>query len=415
MSYSVSAYKAEQYQTVSAVSSSTYAQYAAGKIRTATTQNSSDTVNISQQGKALASAPLTQRELEALSYTPVQSLVTKNGERVSVEAAWDSGQKNCLAVRITITRPDGTLDVLYKQGTTVLSESSNGKLEASDGGHIISMGDTDDIIIALPSKNGFRTQSIDAGNGNNTIIDLSGGSSTIKTGDGSDMIIGKGGNFTIDSGAGNDVITVQGEQVTITGGAGNDNITVTARRVDIDGGAGSDFIRVHGATEGEIRGGDGNDTIETSESSNLTIEGGAGDDNIHLKGLTANSRIDGGEGNDTIHADTLENSEVTGGSGIDKISVRNAGGSDIDGGFGGDTITVGYSRDTRIRGGGGQDAITVKNTDSASGRNATNLLFDQFTIEADKREALATGRVDGLAAYFRSSRFESHSRYSRNV
>lgn len=208
----------------------------------------------------------------------------KDGTQVSIEPAWsmdEQGNKAMTSATVLITAPDGTTRKEVLTGSATFSRASDGtwrvlatdqaarapegkNAQAADGVSpeiVVNGTEGDDIIIVFPSGDNTRT-TINAGNGDNIVVDLS-GNSHIVTGDGDDVIVVSGKNVTTDvhAGSGNDSITVLGN---FSGG--------------LDGGAGDDTISVVGLARGTINGGDGNDAIRADSASGAEIKGGQGDD-----------------------------------------------------------------------------------------------------------------------------------------
>ncbi|MET9415857.1 hypothetical protein ABZY03_17090 [Streptomyces klenkii] len=150
----------------------------------------------------------------------------------------------------------------------------------------------------------------------------------------------------IHGGAGNDTITTGNvtHQAYIDGGAGNDVIT-TGRvfATSIKGGDGDDVLRLASYDvpgydkSSSLDGGAGNDTITVGELGG-PLHGGPGDDEIAVDRFAlVNSRtpkpatVDGDEGDDVIRAgaagatDNVRSTHVSGGAGADLIEVPSVG------------------------------------------------------------------------------------------
>lgn len=171
-------------------------------------------------------------------------------------------------------------------------------------------------------------------------------------------IDGGGGSDTIFSGAGSDVLSVRVRSGTVYGGAGNDSIT---------GGAENDFLQGNQGND-TIFAGVGADSVEGGQGDDL-IDGGAGAD--ILMGRLGNDTIVAGEGNDTIEGGE-GNDRIEGGDGRDLIfgqlgDDRLEGGAEADslyGQEGNDTLVGGQGLDF-LSGGDGNDLI-LAGDDSAS-------------------------------------------------
>lgn len=116
--------------------------------------------------------------------------------------------------------------------------------------------------------------------------------STVITGTGNDVVIGKASgdglsetsgfvDSIIDTGVGNDQITGGANNSSLEAGIGDDEIALEASENSIlDGGIGEDKLSINGASNAtEMRGGIGNDEMQGG-SGNDVIQGGVGDDMI---------------------------------------------------------------------------------------------------------------------------------------
>ena len=156
--------------------------------------------------------------------------------------------------------------------------------------------------------------SVDAGNGNDYILNYNGGvDTTLLGGDGADTISNYGvGGMKIDGGAGNDSIVFYNNwynTTSISGGAGNDTINV-----------GNNANNSYTAT---INAGAGNDKISLrSDAAKSLIEYKSGEGNDSITGFTVNSTLKIGNGTtDTYSKDTVgANVLVTVGSGVITLS-----------------------------------------------------------------------------------------------
>ena len=259
---------------------------------------------------------------------------------------------------------------------------------------------------------------------NVTIHGGSSGHDYIRGGSGNDSLTtGNYGNSTLFGGDGNDTLSgYYAYRTSLDGGAGNDNIrgSAWAYETTLRGGSGNDTIY---AGEGNdwIDGGDDADTIYGG-SGNDTIYGGSGDDSI--SGGPGNDWIDGGNGADTIvygpiagisapgatagvtvrlaagidaHGlayglseggagnDTLYGFQHIVGSSFADLLVGDDQNNSIVGGDGNDTIEGGKGNDT-LRGEGGLNTVSYAGTDgsvtvnlttnSASGADGTDELYE---------------------------------------
>ena len=200
---------------------------------------------------------------------------------------------------------------IYNEGSNVKITTGNGKdgIENYGSKVSISSGSGKDIIhnqtqsywndeteewtvIGTPDNS-----IIDAGAGNDYILNSGGNSSTILGGEGSDTIENDGNNVLIDGGAGNDEVGNYGvANVSISGGAGNNEIV----------NFGGDYASINaGAGDDEIWNGD----YYNRGGNNATLLGGAGDDFIRNEGN--NSYLNGGDGDDYMLTGDYYISSVT--------------------------------------------------------------------------------------------------------
>ncbi|MEM7722527.1 MAG: Hint domain-containing protein [Pseudomonadota bacterium] len=198
--------------------------------------------------------------------------------------------------------------------------------------------------------------------------DTVGGDDSLLGGEGADTIEGGQGDDTIEGGIGDDVLTDVAGSNSIDGGDGNDSVFVTGIGDNtVLGGDGDDTITVFvgGLATNTIDGGSGNDLINAGDSAD-TITGDIGNDT--LDGGAGADSVDGGDGDDTLIGFTGEDT-IVGGAGDDNITA----GDDadiIDGGADNDTLDGGGGSDAQTGGDGfdvflvsdGDDTITDFNT-----------------------------------------------------
>lgn len=341
-------------------------------------------------------------EPEELAFNPIWSHTARDGTLITLEAAKNNApdSNEFQAVRVTFTGPDGNSHTETLSDSAVLSRGEDGTWVISyaeiteDGRQLLQGSDADDILIALPSSKNSEYTEINAGDGDNVVIDLTSGHTKITTGSGNDSIVGfGGGSYDVASGDGDDDIYLIGSYARVDAGGGNDKIDIAgAIGVDIDAGDGDDFIKIEG-----------------HRLYKSTIKGGTGDDSITITSLVANSVISGDEGNDTItinqgvNKDSLltslsgvTNSYISGGDGDDIITFNTGiGYSTVDGGNGDDVITtkpglLGSVFSSQIFGGAGNDQIDVSFLNSSiinggDGDDSINvdIIFQASTINGD--------------------------------
>ena len=204
--------------------------------------------------------------------------------------------------------------------------------------------------------------SVDAGNGDDTIIAPDGFDATLNAGDGDDLIIQSTGlgNLTINAGDGDD---------NIIGGLNNDTINAGDGDDTVDAGLGDDFV-LGGDGLDLITLGEGDDSAEGGNGAD-TIFGGLGNDSI--RGDDGTDSILGEDGNDSLHGG-LRNDTILGGFGNDEIDGA-AHNDLIEGFFGRDTIRGGSGSDS-IDGGGGQDVLNgMHGADTINGGPDADTIF----------------------------------------
>lgn len=340
-----------------------------------------------------------------LSYTTVKKTITTDGTEVLIEAGYGKdadGKRQLTEARVTFTGKDGTTSSHNLTESAVFTQDENGQWQIHQAeGRSITGTEKDDVIVAMPKAGGPKglapsgvvlapfnenttTDSIDAGEGNNIIVDFSGEATNIHAGSGNDTIVGLSntGRYVINSGAGDDVIELSGYDAMVKSGEGNDNITLkTIYTGDVSGGEGNDSIIVKGRNghvaysnylgyRPTIDGGDGDDTITTG-AGKVLITGGNGNDNIVIKnGAGIMFDIKGGDGKDTISVDFSGGSaNIYGENDDDKILMHDSSGTiTVHGGNGNDEIryTEIHGGTQRIYGDEGNDYISTGNITGGS-------------------------------------------------
>ena len=255
-----------------------------------------------------------------------------------------------------------------------VADQSLPNLQASDVERLTIIGSDSENLIDLSgvSTSAFTFVSpitgeplqitVDAENGDDTIIASDGFDDTIDGGDGNDVItISSGlGNLTIFGGDGND---------TITGGAGNDTIDAHDGNDVVDAGDGDDLVTAGNGAD-SVFGNIGNDTVLAGNGTD-TVDGGVGNDS--LSGEDGFDSIIGGEGDDTLHGG-LHDDTIDGGFGEDSIDGA-AGADSIFGNFGNDTVKGGSAADS-LDGGAGDDLVNgMSGNDTLIGGPHDDLMF----------------------------------------
>lgn len=133
---------------------------------------------------------------------------------------------------------------------------------------VVNLGSGDDLVDGSVTTKGIT---VDAGNGDDTVIGGSGNDS-VEGGEGDDVIIGGAGNDTLFGGDGNDAIAGGTGNDVLHGGAGDDSLFGGEGDDKISGGDGDDLI-VGGAGNDTIFGGDGNDLIFGDYQNDAPLKG----------------------------------------------------------------------------------------------------------------------------------------------
>lgn len=338
-----------------------------------------DTVTISSEARDVAaqSAKTSPAPVPVPpSYTRVKQTITSDGTQVLIEGGYikdAEGKRQLTDARVTFTSKDGTSVSHTVTDSTVFTQDENGQWQMHGAeGRSLTGSEKDDVIIKMPQKGGplgvvgdgivlaqfneqTTTDSIDAGEGNNVVVDLSGEATKISTGSGNDTIVGtsKTGRYVVNSGAGDDVIELSGHNAVVNAGDGDDRITLSTYITrDVSGGNGNDVIT--------LKGYNGIVSFANFLGYRPVIDGGDGDDSIVIGNISGSkASIVGGSGNDTISAKSGGNVSIDGNDGRDTIEFVTSGGSyTVNGGNDNDTIIFnGTGGNNKISGGDGSDEI----------------------------------------------------------
>src|SRR5712691_6282376 len=208
-------------------------------------------------------------------------------------------------VRVEEEAANGTFTPISSLGTLLASSVQSITIVGGDDANSIDLnGVTATAFTALTSI------SVDAGNGDDTVIGSPDFSDSVNGGHGNDTLLGQGGNDTLAGGDGNDVITAGNGDDSVRGGDGQDSITGDAGNDTIEAGDGSDTVSC----------GDGNDSLFAGNGQD-SVTGDAGDDTLNGDGGTDTVR--GGDGNDSLFGGEF-NDLLVGDAGDDTL-IGNAG------------------------------------------------------------------------------------------
>ncbi|MDR6666779.1 hypothetical protein [Rhizobium sp. 1399] len=237
------------------------------------------------------------------------------------------------------------------------------------------------VGVTAAGANGGAIDSImriimDAKGNAGVLINSPGGTASVTTGNGNDVVdITANEVNKVSTGRGDDVINIraggQGQEQTsnpsvahINSGRGHDSISITSggNVAWVDGGGGDDQISIE--TTADVSGPLG--TIENLVKGIGSTGGGKGDDTIVLESTTSVRSTDGDDGNDTINISSAAFAFSTaGGKGDDAITVSSRNVFSVDGGSGDDLIEVTAVNASGIDGGDGNDVISVNATAAA--------------------------------------------------
>jgi len=349
---------------------------------------SGDVVQLSGEARLASSS-----NSAAYSFSPVRIFDLPNGMRATLGTALNENGET--VAQLSYTDKSGADHAIFLSRSSTLRILENGEIEiipyqkstetkgpfagpaittasvwtsVEKSTRQLQGSDADEVFILLPSNSTHVKWDVDAGDGDNVVIDLSGEEVAIRTGSGNDTIIGIGGMYTVDAGAGDDTVELVGEMVSkVDGGDGNDTISVKSSKISaISGGNGDDSIKLTGDVTGVISGGAGSDGIVIHGNAiEARIYGDgpdvqdAGDDAIAVHGDILWSEVHTGDGKNRVHVQGAVYSDITGGSDDDAITVGSAHKAEIDGGDGDDTLKVDSLSQSVVMGGGGNNDIHV--------------------------------------------------------
>jgi serralysin len=294
------------------------------------------------------------------------------------------------------TRIDGT------NGADRIDQGSRAFLDifAKDGNDVINLNRSDDL-------GGFNF--LDAGKGDDGVVNAFEGGNDIRLGDGDDIYVGQGFAF---SGSASD---------TIRAGAGNDTIAVSTFHSDYFGNSGNDGFFSEG-WQNLFNGGSGSDTISyqpRDDNSRLASTGVGIDLNQGFAQTGANRfetlvSIENAIG--TKVGDT-----IFGSNGANTLNGRS--GNDILSGLNGNDRLIGGTGSDELHGGSGADTFDFNNkNESVTGANR-DVIVDFSRSEGDKVDlatidANSTTGANQAFSFIGSAGFSGHAgelRFSNGV
>ena len=308
--------------------------------------NSSDSVRVSSANGAV----LIEVSANGSAYTPLSSIGTIASSSVLSLVVLGGDDANTIDL-------NGVTAAAFTSLTSISVDAANGQdtvigspdfADSINGGHgedtISGQGGNDTIV------GGDGNDLISGGTGNDS-INSGDGDDSVSGDDGDDTILAGNGQDTISGGNGNDSVAGANGQDSLLGDAGDDTLNGDGGTDTIDGGTGNDSI-LGGEFNDSLLGGDGNDTMN-GQAGNDNIDGGAGDDSV--LGGDGKDTVFGGDGNDFLNGNMGRDS-INGGAG-DDVCLGGCNSDSIDGGAGNDSVFGQAGNDTLI-GGGGADLLS---------------------------------------------------------
>lgn len=281
-------------------------------------------------------------------------------------------------------RIDGT------NGVDRIDQGSRAFLDifAKDGNDVINLNRSDDL---------GGSNFVDAGAGDDGVVNAFEGDNDIRLGDGDDTYVGRGFAF---SGGSFDIVRA---------GNGNDTIAVTTFHSDYSGDAGNDTFFSEG-WQNVFRGGAGTDTISYQPRDDSSTLSGTGV-GIDLSQGFAQTGANRFETLVSIEkaAGTNVGDTIIGTNGANSLNGR--GGNDILSGLdGNDRLTGGTGRD-ELRGGAGADTFDF-NSKSESGTGANRDIIVDFSRAQGDKVDLSTIDANSLASGNQAFKFIGTAAFS---
>ncbi len=363
--------------------------------------------------------------LEQRSLLTATSLVANNTLSIfananeSIEVGLNP--QNTARVQVLINGvPDNSLPAVQAsqlQQIQIFAGQGNNRIDVSD---VTAAG----FSYFNPVTNERLKITIDAGNGDDTIVGSADfgdsiigghGNDSIQSDAGDDTILAGDGADQVDSGTGNDSVSAGNGDDTVTGGDGDDTITAGDGIDSVNGNLGNDSILggdgedllsgdegsdvldgqngndsvVGGLDVDVLLGGVGNDTLEGNEGAD-TLSGQAGQDS--LIGGTEDDSLNGQAGNDTV-VGSAGNDVLLGDLGVDVLDGEGDNDS-IYGGAGNDII-IGGSGNDFLRGQAGNDNVSdLDGADTLQGDAGNDIIS---SAGVDVPVLVSIGNAGGVA------------------
>jgi Ca2+-binding RTX toxin-like protein len=250
------------------------------------------------------------------------------------------------------------------------------RVTLGDGGNVVAAGSGNARVLTGAGADTVTAtghgNTVETGGGNDSISGLF-GNGTIRAGDGDDRVeFGGGWYLRVEGAAGADTLRALldgGGGHTVDGGGGNDALLVHARSSSLRGGEGDDLIQAAGSWN-LLLGDAGADTLEALAGAASTLRGGEGAD-LLLGTLAGGNALFGENGADTLRGGTAADT-LHGGAGEDSLA-GGFGADSLMGGDGADTLVGGAGADTMV-GAGGNDAYYVDNAGDRVAERGTDAL-----------------------------------------
>ncbi|MBP1859479.1 calcium-binding protein [Rhizobium herbae] len=271
---------------------------------------------------------------------------------------------------------------------------------AKDGNDVINLNRSDDL---------GGSNFVDAGKGDDGVVNAFEGGNDIRLGDGDDTYVGQGFAF---SGSAFD---------TIRAGAGNDTIAVSTFHSDYFGDSGNDSFFSEG-WQNLFNGGSGSDTISYEPRDDSSTLGGTGV-GIDLGQGFAQTGANRFETLVSIEnaAGTNVGDTILGSNGVNTLNGR--GGNDILSGLGGNDRLIGGTGRDELHGDGGADKFDFNNkNESVTGANR-DVIIDFSRSQGDKVDlatidANSTAAANQAFSFIGSAGFSGHAgelRFSNGI